>query len=186
MRHRNAIPLCALSFVVACGTGQTSSVIESAAGPPPAVVGQGSGMDIRYDRDGGAIDGVVEAPAARVWDMLAVAWTDLQIPVGSVDARSHSLTSGVFKPPSRMAAKRLNEYLDCGYSLAGPRVSLWEVRMEVVSAIRAEEGGRTTVATAITANARPRDGSNTASVPCNSLGNLERLVIAQVRERTRS
>lgn len=170
----------------ACASASPDPVIEMTASPPPSVTGTGSGTEIRYDRDTHIDEGSVLADISRVWQALPRAFSDLRVPIGEVDPVAHTVRSGSFKAPRQMATKQLSDFLDCGYSLSGPRVRLWEVNMDVLSAVRSDGEGKSRLATTITANARPRDGTSTSPVPCNSKGVLERLILEQVRERSRA
>jgi hypothetical protein len=170
----------------ACASAGPDPVIDVAAGPPPTITGTGSGAEIRYDRDTHIEEGAVLADLSRVWQALPRALSDLRVPVGAIDPAAHTVHSGFFKAPQQMATKHLSDFLDCGYSLSGPRVRLWEVNMDVLSAVRADGEGKSRMGVTITASARPRDGTSTAPVPCNTKGELERLIIEQVRERSRA
>jgi hypothetical protein len=170
----------------ACASAAPDPVIDVSASPPPSVTGTGSGTEIRYDRETHIEEGAVLADFSKVWQALPRAFSDLRVPIGEVDPVAHTVRSGFFKAPGQMATKQLSDFLDCGHSLTGPRVRLWEVSMDVLAAVRSDGEGKSRVATTITASARPRDGTSTSPVPCNSKGELERLILEQVRERTRA
>jgi hypothetical protein len=181
------IPVVGLVMLAsACASASRDPVIDVAASPPPTVTGTGSGTEIRYDRDTHVAEGPVLADLSVVWQALPKALADLRVPVGEVDPGAHTVHSGFFKAPRQMATKQLSDFLDCGYSLEGPRVRLWEVNMDVLSAVRADGQGKSRLATTITASARPRDGTSTSPVPCNTKGELEKLILEQVRERSRT
>jgi hypothetical protein len=186
VRLMTALVAASLPFAFACATKSTTPVIDTMAAPPPTVSGSGSGAEIRYERDTHISEGAVLADMATVWKALPRSWSDLSIPVGETNTGNHTVRSGFFKAPQKMGSKSLGDFLDCGYSMAGPRVLMWQVQMDILSAVRADESGHSRLATTITANAKPRDGTSTGAVPCSSKGELERLILEQVKENTRA
>ena len=184
MRSGRVQAMVAVAIILtasACSAG--TSGIQTAAGPRPGVQPTGSGAQINLARDSYVDEGTVPGSVADVWRVLPMAWGDALVPVNSANTAQRTLQSGYFKAPSRIVGKSLSDFLDCGYSISGPRVTLWEVTLDVQSAVLPDSAGLSRVATMVNASAKPRDGSNTGSVSCTSRGELERIILGNVKVR---
>jgi len=183
----DSVPALSLAVAVtlACGPSSRAPVIERGAEPPPVIMtGRGS-TDVRTNPEVRSVEGVVPVPLDTAWQRLPAAWDGLGIPIRQADPRSGTLRSDRFRARSNMAGAPMRDNVDCGYSMAGPRADLWDVYLEVTSALRPEGGPQNTrVSSAIIATARPRDGSGTQPVGCTSTGRLERLIAERVRNPT--
>ena len=175
----------ALAVVLACGPSARAPVIQPGAEPPPVVLTGPGSTDVRTSPDVRAVEGVVPVPLDTAWMRLPAAWDALGIPVRQADPRGVTLRSDRFRARSNMGGAPMRENVDCGYSMAGPRADLWDVYLNVTSALRPEGGpDNTRISSVITASARPRDGSGTQPVTCTSTGRLERLIVERIRNPT--
>lgn len=181
-----------MRIVPALATGITVSLAACATSPPPAiqdapgpratVATSSTGAEVTLDHEAVVNEVVIEASPADVWKALPLAWQDAMIPIGAISNPRRTLQSGVFRAPSKIVGKPLSDYLDCGYTMAGPRVTLWQVSIDVTGAVVPDPAGAR-VATRVNATARPRDGTSTSAVTCNTRGELERIIAGNVRVR---
>jgi len=183
MKASAGLAVAAAIFLTAMACSTQAPGIETSPGPRPGVLPTGSGAEINLARDSYVDEDVVPGSVADVWRVLPVAWGDAQVPVNSANTAQRTLRSGSFKAPSRIVGKSLSDFFDCGYSISGPRVTLWEVTVDVASAVLPDSAGMSRVATMVNASARPRDGSSTGSVACTSRGELERIIVGNVKVR---
>jgi hypothetical protein len=185
MRSRRvSMFVSALTLAVAC-TSSRAPVIQQGAEPPPVVMTAPGSTDVRTNAEVRAIERVIPVPLDTAWVRLAAAWASLDIPVREANPRGGTLRSDRFRARSNMTGRPMRESVDCGYSVAGQRADLWDVYLEVTSAIRPEGGpANTRVSTVIVASARPRDGSGTPPVSCSSLGRIEGVIADRVRNPT--
>ncbi len=173
----------AVLFAVGCSAREPAAV-RPATDAPPAVVVAGGGVDVRINSSNRVIEDEIYAPVGEAWVALGAAWKDLDFPVAQADEAARTLRSRPFRAPRRIGGKRLVELFDCGYSIGGQRAELWEVTIEIVTALRAVNPARTSVSTMVAAIARPREGTSTDPVPCQSKSELERILLRQLAERT--
>jgi hypothetical protein len=156
--------------------------IESSPGAVPGATTSSTGATVRLSGESYAIEDVVAAPVADVWRVLPQAWDDAMVPLASVDNPRRTLESGTFRGPERIVGKPLADFIDCGYTMGGPRVRLWQVSINVTGTVQPDSAGAR-VATRVVATARARDGTNSGPVTCSSRGALERIIAANVRVR---
>jgi hypothetical protein len=164
----------------ACASGQPA--IETSPGPVPGVTTSSTGAAVRLSSDSYAIEDLVAAPVADVWRVLPQAWADATVPLASVNNARRTLESGTFRGPDRIVGKPLSDFIDCGYTMAGPRVRLWQVSINVTGTVQPDSAGAR-MATRVVASARARDGTNSGAVTCSSRGVLERIIAGNVRVR---
>jgi hypothetical protein len=77
----------------------------------------------------------------------------------------------------------MSALMDCGSTITGRRADLWQVTLQLLTVVRADGPTDSTIATRVTATARPVDGSSTDAVPCLSNGLLEKKIAEVVRVR---
>src|SRR3970040_1379151 len=129
--ERSRAPFIGVLLVAAaCGTAPPG--IATAPAPPPRAMDAAGDTDVRLQRDIFVGESALAADPASVWKLLPVVWAELDLPVAQASNTARSMRSGVFRAPRRIAGKPLADYFDCGYSVAGPRVNLWDVFLEVV------------------------------------------------------
>jgi hypothetical protein len=179
MRHTSVAVAMAV-MVWACGSTVPAIVDSPSSGA--GATSSSTGAQVRLDRELVVREDIVEASVADVWRVLPRAWEDANVPLGSIDNARHTLQSGAFRAPRSIVGKSLSEFFDCGYTMAGPRVTLWQVSVEVAGAVLPDPAGAK-VATRVDATAQPRDGTSTNSVTCTSRGELERIIAGNVRVR---
>jgi hypothetical protein len=156
-------------------------VIQREPETPPVVMAGATSTTVRLSSESRAVESVIRVPVDSVWNRLGPLWRSLSIPVTQVERAALTYRSPRFRAP-RLDGRPLREFFDCGFSMSGPRADLWDVYLEVTTAIRQGDGAQETrVATAIVGSARPRDGSGTQPVPCASLGSLERLIADRLK-----
>lgn len=174
--------LAGIALGLSAGCGAKPRAIENSPGPRPGVTSRSTGAEIVLERDTYVDEAVIEASVEDAWRALPVAWADATLPVSSANNATHTLQSGTVRTRDKIVGKPLSDFFDCGYTMAGPRVLLWQVSMEVASAIVPDPKG-SRIGTRVTATARPRDGSSTSPVNCTSRGELERIIAGNLRIR---
>lgn len=167
--------------VLACGRSRPPAIGSSPEAPGRVNPSAGGSAEIHLQREMFVDEDVVDGALLDVWKILPQAWSDAMVPIGETNTATKTLRSGVYRAPSRIVGKSLADFLDCGYSLAGPRVIMWDVQLSVTTALIAESPTQTRVASVVNGTARPRDGSNTNAVGCTSRGELERIIAGNIR-----
>lgn len=181
---RTGVPVLMAAILAACSSGQQG--LRTPASPPPAVIESGTGAEVRLARDDRADETHVTASVDSVFARTRALYRALGLPVQAENRRDGIVESGNFRAPRELFDQPLARLLDCGQSLAGARVTLWNVTMQLTTGMRPHPENGTLVATRITASARPRDGTSTPPVPCYSTGRLERELAGRIGPRAGS
>jgi hypothetical protein len=167
-------------LIAGCASAKPRPVLERGAEAPPGIITSNTGAEVRLESEARAIEGLVNAPMDSVFRRLSPVWQAFRIPIKQADPRTGTLKSDRFRAPAGMTSWPMHENFDCGYAAAGPRADLWDLYLDITTAMRATPEG-TRVSTMITASARPRDGTGTQPVPCASMGKLERNIVQRLQ-----
>lgn len=167
------------TFLVACGPARSS--IAPGPEPPAHVQATSTGVNVRLDSNERVVGDVVPLSADSAWNAVVALYGQLGFPIEVHDTMGRVIATGYFRAPREILDRRLGNYMDCGQTLTGPRVSMWRVTARLVTQVESMNDG-TAVRSRLTASARPRDGSSTRAVPCTSKGELEGEIVRRVRE----
>jgi hypothetical protein len=116
-----------------------------------------------------------------VWHVLPAAYDSLGIPVRTLDQVQHTIGNDGFSVRRRLKSTPLSRFIDCGSTQLGPSADDYDVRLSVLTQLRAVEG-KTAVTTTLVAAARPANYAQDYS-SCSSRGALEKLIIDAVQAR---
>lgn len=166
-------------FVAACAASSPST--EPGPQLPASVQGTSTGMEVRLNRDDRAVGDVVSLTREEAWNALVGTYRELEVPIDARGSGDGVITTERFRAPRRLLDQPLSTYMDCGSSIDGPRVRMWQVTARLVSELEEVDDG-VLVSTRLTASARPRDGNSTSPIGCSSTGALEREIVRLVGE----
>ncbi|MEJ2186706.1 MAG: hypothetical protein P8Z36_12305, partial [Gemmatimonadota bacterium] len=179
-------PLASLAALVAvlpalaCASGGANTTMRTPDRVVSTTIETSTGtktVDVR--NSGGASRGAdLSMPLEQAWGALQKVYDEIGLTAGgSMDPEGH--TYGVVnKPISRIAGRHMDEYLDCGSGLEGPRADTYAVRISAFTRLTGKDGG-TRAETLVQATAKPR-GVSGNTVPCRSRGTLERLIVERL------
>jgi hypothetical protein len=126
----------------------------------------------------------VPVPVADAWTRLAKAYSDLGIPLTTVQPDAHVLGNEGMKRSHTLANQRLSQFLDCGSGGSGSaNADVYSINMSVVSRLSPTSDNGTEVATLIQATATPMT-FGTAPVVCSTTGALEARIASMVGGNT--
>ncbi|MBU6365727.1 MAG: hypothetical protein KJT01_05910 [Gemmatimonadetes bacterium] len=123
----------------------------------------------------------VQAPIARVWDVLRAAYDSVGVGIGTLDPRTYTIGNLGYKVRQRLGRTPLSRYLDCGGSTqVGPNADSYDVILGVTSTLRPAGAAATQMTTTVDAQARPATFNQSWS-RCTSRGTLEKRLADLVR-----
>lgn len=175
--HRRSLVLLAAILIAptACASSSPSNL------PPSEVVY--TGFDSRSGRFGVGTGAGSDRPAdlllmdvKSAWAALPQAYASLGLTPTVVDTASRILGVQGLVIHKPLAGERLSRLLDCGVDVTGPNADYYEVRLTVMSGVRAAEDGSSTVTTRVSAYAQANGQSS--NVRCGSTGRLEERIAA--------
>lgn len=196
MRSTTLVPLFLLAAAPLAGAPVTVHAQAPApAGAPPTphtevaprpserrVTIAGSTITLRPSGDG-FLDATLTAPAARLYEVVGMAFGDVGLTAKEVDPTIQQVGTGTFRAQFRLAKQRLSTYLDCGLDAMGLRqADSYSVSMRVTTQVVAESAERATVRTIVQATGRPPSNSGN-EIHCPSTGKLEERLAEAVAKR---
>jgi len=125
----------------------------------------------------------VNVPIADAWARLSKAYSDLGIPLTTVQPDAHMLGNEGMKRSHTLANQRLSSMLECGTGGGGANADLYSINMSVVSRLSPTADNGTEVATLIQATATPM-AFGTAPIVCATTGWLEARIASMVSGNT--
>ena len=122
----------------------------------------------------------VKVPIADAWTRLSKAYSDLGIPLTTVQPDAHVLGNEGMKRSHTLANQRMSQFLDCGSGGSGSaNADVYSINMSVVSRLSPMPENGTEVATLVQATATPM-AFGTAPVVCSTTGSLEARIASMV------
>ena len=137
--------------------------------------------DIASKVEGTEIRAAVLFPAVLVWQELPRAYSDLAIPIETLDP-AHRFLSGAVTVRRTFANKPLSHYFDCGSTVMGPNANAYNVRIRVQTQVDSVGSAEAIVRTLVSSTAASDGG---ITVRCASRGDLERLIVDRISELLR-
>ena len=137
--------------------------------------------DIASKVEGTESRGAVQFPAPAVWQTLIRVYSDLAIPVETLDP-AHRFLAGAVTVRRAFANKPLSHYFDCGSTVMGPNANAYNVRIRVQTQVDSVSSTEATVRTLVSSTAASDGG---ITVRCASRGDLEQLIVARIGELLR-
>lgn len=145
------------------------------------VESQHGDYDIASKVEGSEARAAVQFPAAAAWQALPRVYSDLAIPIETLDP-AHRFIVGVVSARRVFANRSLSRFLDCGSTVMGPNADAYNVRLHLQTQVDSTGVAEATVRTLVSATAASDGG---ITVRCASRGDLERLIVARLGESLR-
>ena len=134
--------------------------------------------NVRIRPDIWAYHSSLEFPATRGWAVLPTAYNALNIPIERVDS-AHRYVSGSVRAYRRFQNRPLSQFVDCGSTIVGQSADSYNVFLRIESEVDSATASTSNLLATVAAFGTGTGGSN---VRCASTGELEKLLVAQVKE----
>jgi hypothetical protein len=173
--------LVSLAAVAACSS---PSVIQSAPAPETVRIGGGGGGAITMGMSASSADAratALSAPVADAWRVLPAAYESLSIPLSMIDSTTRQVGNSGFNVRRRLGSVPLVRLIDCGTTQGGPSAETYDIRLSVITHLKAENGG-TTLSTTVEAMGKPVAFAG-EYIRCSSTGVLESRLADAVKSR---
>lgn len=166
-----------LTLLAVCGCASTNS--EATAARQPPIYADKSGV-VLGERPK-PIATRVSAPPVAVWLAVKKVYADLAIPLTVDNPPAHQLGNNNFFRTGRLAGRPMIDFLDCGHGMSGANAATFRIFISLLSEVRADSGGGTSVLTTFVASAQDMSGSSIDRIPCGSTGRFETLFLDRVK-----
>lgn len=171
---------CALA---ACAPAAAPSASGGTTIPAPTQsIGSGEVVHVTVSSDVRVLAHSVDAPVARVWEVLPAVYAELGLEA-AVDPGRRTVSS-VARFTQRVLGQPATRFFDCGRgSFGAPIASQYTVRIALSTTVNpgADDGSR--LDNRLEAQAFNRSGANSAAAECRSTGRLEETIAERVRAR---
>jgi hypothetical protein len=162
--------------------------VTSAGGGTPAsetvrVTGAGGAMTAEIHPTDLLRGGDVAVPLDQTWAVMPAVYDSLGLPVGSLDASTHTIDSPTVRVRRQLKGTALSKYLNCGNTQGGRSADSYEIRLSVRTTLTSTGDG-TTVMTNVAAEGRPITIS-AEYTRCTSTGHLETRVVELTNQLAR-
>jgi hypothetical protein len=175
---RSCTLLLAFVPLAACATSPASSTA------PPARLEQTEGTILfEIGNLGPAQRTELAGSRERIWAALVDAYASLDIPANLADPAAFRY--GVERyTGGQIAGRRAADFFRCGFEGTGPSsVGGYRTELTVISTLRPMASGNTALDIEAGGSARRVEGTSTPRVRCESTGELEKRLVAAVRQR---
>jgi hypothetical protein len=142
----------------------------------------GTTLTLRPSADG-FIDATLTASAARLYEVLPMAFGDVGLVAKEVDQRVQQAGTGPFRAQFRLGKQRLSGLVDCGIDATGLRqADSFSLTMRVTAQVVEESAERATVRTLVQTTGRAPSTSGT-DIRCQTTGRLEERLVEAIARR---
>jgi len=172
LRTTRPWPIAGILFLFGCASATPANGGWS-SGPSVQVSGAQGGDRMNTPPEFKiAQQSTVQMPIADAWVRLSKAYSDLGIPLTTLQPSLHELGNMGMRRSHSLGNQRLSSMLECGASGDGANADSYLISMSVVSQLTATADSTTEVATLVQATAAPMAFS-TAPIVCSTKGVLE-------------
>jgi hypothetical protein len=171
---RKAGPVVAFLVLAACATTEPGHLPERHTTAVSMAGGDGTSVTVllRTAADGASHTARLGATADEVWNAVARAYADLEIPVETMDPATRRLGNTSFVRSRQLVGRPLSSFVQCGYDATGaPVADSHRIQMSLLSEV-VGRGSETELTVHLRATALPGPAS-TGRIHCRSSGQLE-------------
>jgi hypothetical protein len=157
----------------------------SAGTPEEGVIGQravfhGDNGTVFGDRPSASAT-TIAAPMATVWWAAQRVFADFDIPVTLANPSTHQMGNPSFFKTRQLAGQPMEQLVDCGTSMAGPKAASYRIYMSFMVDIRADSAGQTAVKATFVPVGQDISGISSDRISCGTSGRLEAIFLDRVR-----
>jgi len=175
---RSPVLLLALLGAAGCAAAPPSP----APGPDRVLVVDSDGSVVHQSTANENSNATFKAPASRVWPALVNAYTTLGILPTTNDRTTGQYGNAGFLAPRRIVGRPIAAFFSCGSGITGPRIDNGRVYANMMSIVRDNGAGESTVVTHVSASLRTNDGAANDPIICASTGALEELLKKNIQQ----
>ena len=164
---------CLVALLAGCGSSRSQS---AQARPQAGVVSisttRAGTFSLHVERDLRVAVDTLPAGAERGWSALKTVYSDMEIPLTTVNEEARVVGGVSVRAPERIAGERLERWVRCGSGLTGDLTRQRDVVLTLLSEVEAEGPDRSVLYTHLDARAVSRATAD-PDVSCATRGRLE-------------
>jgi len=170
----------------ACASSSGTTVSPGAAATTTTRIGTAEGrtVGVATTTGGEEMSATLQVPVERTWELLPLAYADLEIPVRLQQQGTRTIGNTDFRVRRVIGGERASRYLNCGSASGGPNADTYQLTINIVTQAREAANDASTVTTRLTATAKSPNYAG-AVATCSTTGRLERRIADMVAELAR-
>jgi hypothetical protein len=166
-------------LVVLCGCASAGTPEDTSSRPEAIFTGDSRGT-IMTDASRPLV-ATIQASPAIVWEVTKKIYAEFEVPVTLDKPAAHQLGNTSFYKMRQMGGKPLQDLVNCGMGMDGPKAAKYRVYMSLVTNVSGDGKGGTTIQTTLVASGVDISASaGSDRVQCGSSGVLEYLINEKV------
>ena len=166
-------------LAVLCGCASAGTP-EDTSSRPAAIFAADSRGSIMSDAARPLVATIPATPAV-VWEVTKKIYAGMEVPITLDNPAAHQLGNTNFYKMRQMAGKPLQDLVNCGMGMDGPKAAKYRVFMSLVTNVSSDGKGGTTIQTTLLASGVDISaGAGSDRVQCGSSGVLEYLINEKV------
>jgi hypothetical protein len=174
------IPMRRLALLVVLCSCATAGTPEDTSARPEAIFTGDKQGTLMADAPRPLVAAIPANPAI-VWEVAKKIYAEFDVPVTLDKPAAHQLGNTNFYKMRQMGGKPLQDLVNCGMGMDGPKAAKYRVYMSLVSNVSGDGKGGTTIQTTLAASAVDISaGAGSDRVQCGSSGVLEYLINEKV------
>lgn len=167
-----------LLFAAACASSGTT--VENTTPKQSAIFTSAETGTLMTDRPRATAISVA-APASNVWLAVKSVYAEMDIPVVVDNPAMHQLGNANFAKSRVLAGHAMNEFVDCGSGMTGPKAATYRIYMSLLTQVSGNTDGTTSVQTTFVPMGQDVSGGSSDRIPCGSTGRFEQLFLDRVK-----
>ena len=171
--------LAFLALLAGCASGGAPETSNSVMARPAIFQSAETGT-IQGERPVASSIAIAATPQV-VWLAAKSVYTDLQIPLTIESAPTGQLGNANFWKTRQIAGEPMTSLVNCGSDMTGPKAATYRIYMSLVTDIRSDNKGGTTVHTTLAAYGQDMSGASSDRIPCGTTGKFEQMVLERIK-----
>ncbi len=135
-----------------------------------------------FERDLGAMSGLVAGPADSVFRVLKTVFTGLGLSTKDEDSQNLSFKATRFKVMRKLGKRPVSFFMSCGEGILGPNADSWYVFLNYAVQLMPMPGNKSRLQMGLSAEAVDIPNGRSDRLPCATTGQMEYEVLRQLRE----
>jgi hypothetical protein len=177
---RRLAVLALVAVLAGCASGGSAPETSNSVMARPAIFQSAETGTIRGERPVATSIAVAATPQV-VWLAAKSVYADLQIPITFESAPTGQLGNTNFWKTRQIAGESMVNIVNCGSDMTGPKAATYRIYFSLVTDIRGDGKGGSTVHATIAAYGQDMSGSSSDRIPCGSTGKLEQMILDRIK-----
>jgi hypothetical protein len=125
----------------------------------------------------------VTAPANDVFTALQAVYKEMAIPEGTFEPAARTIGNQQFRVRRKLAGQPMTKWMDCGTASGQPNAETYDIQFSLISYVTVTDAKTSLLTTRVSGAGNDPAFGRGNQVMCNTQGNLEKYIEAQVKAK---